>query len=258
MPRFAANLSFAFTELPFRKRFAAAAQAGFKAVEYMFPFEMPAEEIRDLLEQNGLIQVLFNLYPGNFPAGERGLLVLEDRKKDFEASITQGLHYAKTLGVGQIHLMAGKTQQDLKAIMPLVVERVRYACDVCAEHGVKVLIEAINPYDMPGYFIHSLPRALDVLDKVGHSNLYLMYDVYHVQRTQGELIRSFADNIDRIAHVQIADNPGRHEPGTGEINFSRLFAAMDQLGYKGWIGLEYTPSTSDGALGWIAELGYSL
>ncbi len=259
MPRFAANLSFGFTEVPFADRFAAAAKAGFKAVEYMFPYEMHAEDIKALLDKHKLIQALFNLNPGNFAGGERGLAVLEGREEAFKASIVQGMRYAKALGVKQVHLMAGKSTEDRKTVMPRLIHRLRYACDEFGAHGVKVLIEAINPQDIPGYFISSIPQALEIIEQVNHPNLFLLYDVYHAQRTQGELARTLVENLHHIAHVQIADNPGRHEPGTGEINYEYVLSQLDKHGYQGWVGLEYTPSgLTEDCLEWIDTYGFKL
>jgi hydroxypyruvate isomerase len=255
MPRFAANLTFLFTEVPFLDRFAAAARAGFKAVEYMSPYEHPADEIAARLAENGLEQVLFNLPPGDWAGGERGIAVLPDRTEEFRAGVARALGYARTLNCPQVNCLVGIVPAGLDPARAeeTLVSNLAYAAGALGAAGIRLLIEPINDVvDIPGFFLTRTRQALAIIDRVGSDNLRVQYDVYHMQVMEGDLARTIAANLKRIGHIQVADNPGRHEPGTGEINYPFLFDHIDRLGYDGWIGCEYRPvETTAAGLGWM-------
>ncbi len=254
MPRFAANLSMLFTEVPFLERFGRAADAGFEAVEFLFPYAWPAATIRDLLDAHGLRLVLHNLPAGDWEAGERGIACLPDRVDEFRAGVATAVEYAKVLGVGQLNCLAGKAPAgaDPALLRATLVANLRHAAGELARAGLKLLIEPINTFDIPAFFVHRTDQALDLLDEVGASNAFLQYDIYHAQRMEGELAATLQKHLARIAHVQIADNPGRHEPGSGEIHYPFLFEHLDRIGYAGWIGCEYKPAAAtEAGLGWL-------
>ena len=254
MPQLAANLSTLFTEQPFLDRYDAAAAAGFRAVECQFPYAVPAEAIRDRLDRLGLTQVLLNTPPGNAAAGERGLAALPGRVADFQAALQQALHYARTLGCPRIHVMAGvqPVGATLAECRAQFVANLVYAADLCAGQGITLMIEPINTrVDVPGYVIDTTAVAVDCLREIARPNVKLQYDVYHMQIMEGDVARSIERLLPFIGHIQIADNPGRHEPGTGEIHFPWLLAHLDALGYEGWVGCEYLPSGDTlSSLGW--------
>lgn len=254
MPRLAANLSTLFTELPFLERFDAAAQAGFRAVECQFPYAVPAEAIRERLQRLGLTLVLLNAPAGDLAAGERGIAGLPDRVAEFRAGLHQALQYARLTGCQRVHVMAGLRPAQLHAetCRAVFVDNLAYAADQCAGDGIQVLVEPINTrVDVPGYLVDSTTVAIECIRHAGRQNLRLQYDVYHLQIMQGDLARSIGQLLPLIGHIQIADNPGRHEPGTGEINFPWLLARIDALGYDGFVGCEYTPAgTTIEGLGW--------
>jgi hydroxypyruvate isomerase len=263
MPKIAANLTMLFTEVPFLERFEAAAKAGFKYVEFLFPYDYPAEQIRDLLVKNGLQVVLFNLPAGNWAAGERGLGAnpLPDRIEEFRAGVAKAVTYAKVLGVPRMNILAGKVipgvarQEQWQAM----VANVQYAADALYCAGLKLVVEAINHYDIPGFFINKTPEVLALINEAGRENVYYQYDLYHAQREEGNLTPTLREHFARIDHIQLADNPGRHQPGTGEINYPFLFAELDKLGYQGFVGLEYIPAPNTlASFGWIKEYGCSL
>ena len=257
MPKFSANLSMLFAERDFLDRFDAAAAAGFKAVEYVGPYDFPPEMVAERLKRNGLTQALFNLPAGDWAAGERGIAVLPDRIDEFRASVDTAIRYAKALGCAQVNCLAGIAPAgiDRAALEDIFVANLKYAAPRFADAGVKLLIEAINTkVDIPGFFLDSSAQALAIIDRVGSKNLYFQYDIYHMQVMEGDLARTIETNLDRIAHIQIADNPGRNEPGTGEINFSYLYAHLDRIGYSGWVGAEYRPKAgTEQGLGWLRE-----
>ena len=257
MPKFAANLTMLFTELPFLDRFAAAKAAGFSAVEYLFPYEYPREELAKRLRASGLKQVLHNLPAGNWAAGERGIACHPDRVHEFRAGVERAIPYANALDCGQVNCLAGKVPAGVspEVAHATFVANLRHAAGALREAGVRLLIEPINSYDIPGFFLTRTEQAIAILDEVASDNLFLQYDVYHAQRTEGELAATLQRHLARIGHIQVADNPGRNEPGTGEINYAFLFRHLDALGWKGHIGCEYKPrsETVDG-LGWIKEL----
>ena len=257
MPRFAANLTMLFTEAPFLDRFALAHEAGFEAVEFLFPYVCDCEQITERLRRHQLQLVLFNLPAGDWAAGERGMACDPRRADEFKASVQLALEYATELGVQQVHCMAGKTPPgvDPERARDTFIDNLRHTADAFAPHGIDVLIEPINHYDIPGYFLNHSRQALDIIAEAGRPNLFLQYDIYHMQRMEGELANTIRAHLPMIKHMQLADTPGRHEPGTGEINYRYLFAFLDQIGYRGWIGCEYNPKNGTAAgLGWRAAL----
>ena len=254
MPKFAANLSFLFNDAPFAERFQRAAKAGFAGVEYLFPYDWPAGDIAGWLAGAGVEQVLFNLPPGDWAAGERGLACLPDRKGEFAEGVEKALDYAMALDCRRVHCMAGLRPAGVpEAVLEATyIANLRHAADRLATAGVTVMIEPINSrIDMPGYWLDSIARGFALLEAIDRDNVKLQFDLYHAQIIQGDLARTLEANIDRIGHIQIADNPGRHEPGTGEIHYPFLFELIDRLGYSGWVGCEYKPlATTEAGLGW--------
>lgn len=261
MPRFSANLSFFYLDLPFLERFPAAAKAGFKAVEFLFPYGETIPDLQKVLRDNNLRIALHNAPPGDWDRGERGLCVLEGRDAEFTAAIAKAIEYATALEVPRVNVLAGIDASGGPAdkATDRLVERLRYAADEFARHKLVALLEHINPFDMPGYFVATPGQAIRVLDAVGRDNAMLQYDVYHAQRTRGELTAFLRTHFSRINHIQVADNPSRNQPGTGEINYRFFLDELDRLGYKGWVGLEYKPDpNANASLGWITDMGYSL
>lgn len=245
-----------FTEVPLPERFERAARAGFTAVEIQFPYDTPADQLQQALLRNKLTLVLFNLPAGDWAAGERGIACHPDRVDEFRQGIDTALAYAAALGVPQLNCLAGICPAHVPAdtARHVLLGNLRHAALRLKAHGLKLLIEPINTFDIPGFFLHGTRQALDLITEVGADNLFLQYDAYHMQRMEGDLARTLAAHLDRIAHVQIADNPGRHEPGTGEINFDFLFAHLDRIGYAGWVGCEYRPATTtEAGLGWLSR-----
>lgn len=243
-----------FQEHDFLDRFDAAATAGFKGVEYLGPYDHTPDVVAARLKKNGLSQVLFNLPSGDWAGGERGIAVLADRVEEFRASVDTAITYAKALGCGQVNCLAGITPAGVAygQIEDVFVENLKFAADRLEKAGVKLLIEAINTRDIPGFFLNHTKQALAIIDRVGSSNLYFQYDIYHMQIMEGDLARTIEANLGRIAHIQLADNPGRHEPGTGEINYPFLYEHIDRIGYEGWVGAEYKPKAgTDAGLGWF-------
>jgi len=257
MPHFAANLTMLFNEVPFLDRFERAAAAGFRAVEFLFPYAYPAAEIKARLDAHGLQLVLHNLPAGDWDAGERGLACHAGREAEFRQGVARAIDYAQALGVGQLNCLAGKLPQDgdCHAAQATLVANLRYAAAELRAAGLKLLVEPINHFDIPGFFVTRTAQGLALLDEVGADNAFLQYDIYHAQRMEGELAATLQKHLARIAHVQIADNPGRHEPGTGEINYAFLFAHLDRIGYGGWVGCEYKPATTtEAGLDWRGRL----
>ena len=254
MPKFSANLSFLYAELPFLDRFAAAAQDGFPAVEYVSPYEHPPEAVAEALADNGLAQALFNLPPGDWAGGERGIGCLPDRVDEFRASVDTAIRYGKALGCPKINCLAGiaPAGADPVELGATLVANLKYAAPRLAEAGIKLLLEPINLRDIPGFFVSTTHHAERILAAVGSDNLFIQYDIYHTQVMQGDLIPTYDRLRDRIAHIQIADNPGRNEPGTGEINYAFVLPELDRLGYDGYVGCEYKPKAGTSAgLGWM-------
>ncbi len=254
MSRFAANLSMLFTEVDFLDRFAAAAEAGFTGVEYLFPYDYPAEEIKARLDANQLTQVLFNLPAGDWAGGERGIAILPERVEEFRAGVDQAIAYAKVLGNTQVNCLAGIAPRgaDLGQLEITFIENLRYAAQKLEEAGIRLVMEMINTRDIPRFFLNNTSQAQEIRGKVGHANLFLQYDIYHMQIMEGDLARTIENNLAAINHIQLADNPGRNEPGTGEINYRFLFEHLDRIGYQGWVGCEYKPATSTAeGLAWL-------
>lgn len=258
MPAFAANLSMLFNEADFLDRFRLASDAGFRGVEYLFPYAWSTEELKQALDANGLTQVLFNLPPGDWDAGERGIACLPDRVEEFRAGVDEAIRYADALGCQQINCLAGllPVGSSEDEAWDTLISNVGYAAQKLGDAGITLCLEAINSrVDMPGFFLDTSARVMQVIEEVDADNVRLQYDVYHMQIMEGDLIRTMECLLPWIAHIQIADNPGRNQPGTGEINFSRLFEAIDSMGYRGWIGAEYRPAGSTSAsLDWFQAL----
>ncbi|MEX1035700.1 MAG: 2-oxo-tetronate isomerase [Sneathiella sp.] len=251
--KLAANLSFLYPDLPFLDRFAAAACDGFRGVEYLFPYDFGPAEIRKRLEDNGLDQVLFNLRAGDFLKGERGLASLTGREAEFQATLDQAIDYAVALDCKRLHVMAGLRDSTVAHDTQLAVYRnnLRIAAAAAEKAGITVLIEPINTKDMPGYFLKSVSMAAALIGEINHPSLRLQFDIYHVQKTDGDIIRQYRKFSPLIRHIQIANPPNRFEPGNGEINYPYIFDYLESEGYDDWIGCEYTPSagTSE-TLGW--------
>ncbi|WP_305857560.1 hydroxypyruvate isomerase [Balneatrix alpica] len=254
MPKLAANLSMLFTEQDFIQRFGAAAQAGFKGVEYLFPYDFAAETIAAELDKHQLTQVLFNLPAGDWAKGERGIAIFPERVEEFRAGVDQAIAYAKVLGNTQVNCLAGILPAGAcaKTAEATLVDNLKYAAAKLEQAGIRLVMEAINTRDIPGFFLNNTAQALAIREQVGSSNLFLQYDIYHMQIMEGDLARTIETHLPAIQHIQLADNPGRHEPGSGEINYAFLFDFIDRLGYGGWIGCEYKPATTtEAGLGWL-------
>lgn len=254
MPRFSANLSMLFTEHEFLDRFDAAAKAGFAGVEYVGPYDHEPEVVAARLKKNGLSQVLFNLPPGDWGKGERGIAVLPDRVDEFRRGVDKAILYATALNCPQVNCLAGIAPQGVEraTLEETFVENLRFAAGKLKDVGVKLLIEPINTRDIPGFFLTHSRQGLALIEHVGSDNLYLQYDIYHMQVMEGDLARTIEANLGRIAHIQLADNPGRNEPGTGEINYRFLYDHLDRIGYSGWVGAEYRPKVgTEAGLGWF-------
>jgi hydroxypyruvate isomerase len=257
MPRFAANLTMLFTEVPFLDRFARAAAAGFSAVEFLFPYPYAVGDLRAALDRHRLSLVLHNLPAGDWDAGERGIACLPGRTEEFRAGVETAIRYAQALGVPRLNCLVGKTPpgEDPARVHATLVDNVRHAANALDAVGLQLLVEAINPFDIPGFHLTTTAQVLALLDEVGSPNVRVQYDIYHAQRAEGELAGTLSRHLARIGHVQLADNPGRHEPGTGEINYPFLFAHLDRIGYDGYIGCEYKPAgVTEAGLGWMTAL----
>src|SRR5579862_1700661 len=258
MPRFAANLGFLFPELPFLERFEAAARAGFTAVEFASPYEYPASELRSRLDAAGLTQVLINSPAGNRAAGERGFACLPGREADFRDGVSQALDYAVALGCRCVHVMAGVPPKDLPrdTSLALYAANLAWAGEKGLAAGVKLVIEPLNPRDAPGYLLNTQEQGAAIAAAIGRDRLGLQFDIYHCQIAQGDVTTRLAALIGSIEHMQLADVPGRHEPGTGEIGWDYVFRRIDELGYAGWVGCEYQPlgDTVEG-LAWRRRYG---
>ena len=257
MPRFAANLTMLFNEVPFLDRFEKAAAAGFTGVEYLFPYDFAVEELVARLKANNLKQVLHNLPAGDWGAGERGIAILPERVDEFRAGVDKAITYATALGCPQVNILAGivPTGADREVLHNTFVNNLKFAAPKIKEAGLKLLIEPINTRDIPGFFLNYTKQAKAIIEEVGSDNLFIQYDIYHMQIMEGDLARTIEANLAQIAHIQLADNPGRNEPGTGEINYPFLFRHLDAIGYEGWVGCEYKPKGETGAgLGWLKEL----
>jgi len=257
MPRFAANLTMLFNELPFLERFKAASEAGFRGVEYLFPYAFEAGALAERLDRHGLVQVLHNLPAGDWEQGERGIACHPGRVGEFQDGVGRAIDYARQLGCRQLNCLAGIVPPgaDPELVRATFVDNLRFAAGKLKEAGIRLLVEPVNTFDIPGFYLNRTAQAIGIIDETGFDNLYLQYDIYHAQRMEGEIGNTIARQLARIAHIQLADNPGRNEPGTGEINYAWLFGHIDRLGYDGWIGCEYKPAgdTKQG-LGWRQAL----
>jgi hydroxypyruvate isomerase len=256
MPRFAANLTLMFNEVPFLARFDAAARAGFRAVEFVSPYEHPAEEVARAARDAGVEVVLFNLPAGDWAKGDRGTACDPTRAAEHREGVERGLAYAEALRCPRLHDMAGIRPPGVPeaALRETYLASLRLAGAATAQHGLTLLVEGINTRDMPGYYLSTSRQAFELIDAAGVANLYYQYDVYHMQIMEGDLAATLERRLPRIGHVQIADPPARNEPGTGEVNFRFLLRHLDRLGYAGWIGCEYRPRAGTLAgLGWMEE-----
>lgn len=257
MPKFAANLSMMFNEVPFPERFAAAAKAGFKGVEFLFPYDYTPAEVAGWLKENNLENALFNLPPGDFAGGERGIASLPGREQEFREGVAKAIEYALAMGTPKVHCMAGlfPAGADRAKHRAVYIENVRYAAQEMAKHGRMLVIEPINPRDIPGYFINTQAEGHAICQEIGLPNLKVQMDFYHCQIVEGDLTMTFKNNFAGIGHVQIASVPTRNEPDQGEINYRHIFKLLDEMGYDGWVGCEYKPRgrTEDG-LGWLKEM----
>jgi len=256
MPRFAANLSMMFNEVPFLDRFAAARKAGFEGVEFLFPYEYPAAELRARLTGEGLTQALFNMPPGDWANGERGMASLPGRQAEFREAVKRALDYAVALDCRLIHCMAGIPSADVPhaTAAALYAANLAWAAEQASPAGIRIAIEPINHRDMPGYHLNTQAQGAAVVQAIGTDRLGLQFDVYHVQITEGDITKRMEKHMPVIAHIQIADVPARNEPGTGEIGWRYVFRRMDELGYQGWVGCEYRPAGDTVAgLGWIKQ-----
>jgi hydroxypyruvate isomerase len=253
MPKFAANLSMMFNEVSFLDRFPAAARAGFDGVEFLFPYAFEKRRLADLLRENGLQLVLFNMPPGDWDAGDRGLACNPARVGELQDGVGKAIEYATELGCERLHCMAGLRVPgvDEGRLRETYVANLKFAGRELAKHGMRLLVEAINTRDMPGFYLTTTRQAFEVLDEVALPNVHFQFDIYHVQIMEGDLAPKLQAHLSRIAHMQLADTPGRHEPGTGEINYAFLFRHIDAIGYQGWIGCEYKPlAGTEAGLGW--------
>jgi hydroxypyruvate isomerase len=228
-------------------------------VEYLFPYDYPAAELRQRLDANGLTQVLFNLPSGNWPEGDRGIAASPDRVDEFRAGVRVAIEYASILGVTRLNCLAGTRVPGLsdREHRDTLIDNVRFAASALAEHGIELLVEAINRFDVPEFFLTRTGDAIAVADDTGLPNVRIQYDVYHAQREEGDLTSTLRRHIGRIGHIQIADNPGRHQPGTGEIDYRFVLREIGTLGYRGYVGLEYVPTPdTESSFGWIEQYGY--
>ncbi|PLU09605.1 hydroxypyruvate isomerase [Sinorhizobium medicae] len=277
MPRFAANLTMLFNEAPFLDRFALAAKAGFKGVEYLFPYDFEKTALRGELDRYGLTQVLHNLPAGNWAGGERGIAILPDRIDEFRKGVASAIDYATALGCPQVNCLVGIAPDGApdSVLRTTLVANLKLAAVELGKCGIRLLIEPINRFDIPGFYLNTLGQAASliepinrfdipgfylntlgqaasIIEEVGSDNLFIQYDLYHQQRTEGELVGTYKRHREKITHIQLADNPGRNEPGTGEINYPFVFDALEAAGYDGWIGCEYKPLTTTAeGLGWL-------
>jgi hydroxypyruvate isomerase len=259
MPRFAANLTMLFTEYPFLERFDRAAQAGFDSVEFLFPYDEDVDAISDALKRNGLTQVLFNLPAGDFAAGERGIANDPKRVDEFRDGVSRAVEIADRLGCRQLNCLVGLelTEVPHDTQWKTMTENLRFAAEQTQAAGVRQVVEPLNSIDTPGFLLVRMPDALRLLDDVGSDNLRIQYDVYHMQRMEGNLTATLRQHLDRIGHIQVADAPARNQPGTGEINYPFIFETLDEIGYSGSIGCEYKPEpTTEQSLSWLRKWGY--
>ena len=243
MVNLAANLSMMFNEVGFMERFKQASDSKFKGVEYLFPYDFPKEDISNELNENNLEQVLFDLPAGDWESGDRGIAVDPNRKNEFKEGVALALEYARVLKPKNLTCLVGKAPGNVSnsQAKSILIENLSYASTETEKAGIRLLVEPINTLDIPGYWLHNTKEAIEIIKEVNNSNLLLQYDIYHMQIMEGNIINTISNNLNMIGHMQLADNPGRHEPGTGELNYPVIFEKLDQMGYKGWIGCEYVP-----------------
>jgi len=256
MTKFCANLTMMFTEVDFTERFGKAAKNGFSAVEYMFPYDWPAEQLAGLLEEHKLEQVLFNLPVDGWASGSRGIACIPGREQEFQENVARALAYAEVLKPPRMNCLAGIAPADEapEKVRETLVANLRYAAEELERAGITLLVEALNSRDVPGFYLTGSQQVIALMDEVGHDNIKFEYDIYHMQRMEGELINTITALIDRIGHIQLADTPGRHEPGTGEINYTNVFKAIDAAGYDSYIGCEYIPAgDTEAGLRWLDQ-----
>jgi hydroxypyruvate isomerase len=254
VPQFCANLTLLFNEHEFLDRFGAAAGAGFRGVEYLFPYPYPKDQLAERLARYRLTQVLHNLPAGDWAKGERGIACLPDRVGEFQEGVGRAIDYARALGCTRVNCLVGIAPKDAapEKVRETLVANLRFAAARLKAAGIALLIEPCNTRDIPGFYLNRTEQAVDIIGEVGSDNLFLQYDIYHMQVMEGDLAPTIERQLARIAHMQLADHPGRHEPGSGEINYPFLFRFIDGLGYKGWIGCEYRPkATTAEGLGWL-------
>ena len=258
MPKFCANLTMLFNEVDFLDRFERAARAGFRGVEYLLPYAYPPAQLAERLDRHGLTQVLFNLPAGDWMRGERGIGCLPDRVSEFRDGVGRAIDYARALGCARVNCLAGIAPAGAppEQLRQTFVDNLRFAAQELRKADIRLLIEPINSkVDIPGFYLTGTRHALDIMAEVGADNLFLQYDIYHMQVMEGDLARTIETNLPRIGHLQLADNPGRHEPGSGEINYAFLFAHIDRIRYDGWIGCEYKPAAgTEAGLAWMRTL----
>lgn len=259
MPRFAANLSMLFTEYPVIERFDRAAAAGFSAVEFLFPYNEDIAGIRAALDRNGIEHILFNLPVGDFAAGDRGMANNPAKRGEFLSGVERAIEIASTLGVRRINCLVGKEVPGVSREVQwgTLKENLAEAATRMQAAGIMQVLEPLNPFDAPGYFVPTPSLGFKLVDEVAHPNLFLEYDIYHAQRTEGNLVATIRKEIAKIGHVQVADSPARNEPGTGEINYPYVLRELDATGYDGWVSLEYKPSgPTESTLRWLKAWGY--
>lgn len=255
VPKLAANLSMMFNEVAFPDRFQAAAQAGFRAVEYLFPYDYAASMISEALNEAGLEQALFNMPPGDWAQGDRGIASLADRSAEFRQSVEQAVQYGRAIGTPLLHMMAGRASPDDTHARAAYLDALKFAADKAGEAGIGVVIEPINSRDMPGYFLNDFEQAADYIAKADRANVKLQFDIYHRQIIAGDVMVSLEKYFPIIGHVQIASVPKRHEPGSGELDDFRILRFLDSLGYQGYVGCEYRPEGDTlSGLSWLSKL----
>lgn len=261
MSVFSANLNFLFNEVPFMERFSEAAKAGFKNVEFMFPYDFDQDEIKRQLQENNLNLVLINLPAGNWNEGDRGVAADPARKEEFRSGVLKAMEAAKLLGVNRLNCLTGKVAGDYQSqeIMENLLENIAFAADEFLEAGLDLLIEPINHFDIPGFYLNTTSQVMEIIRNLNKPNIYLQYDIYHAEREGEDHDKVISEYISKIAHVQVADNPGRNQPGTGVVPVKDLFEKLWAQGYKGYIGFEYKPTdTTVQSLSWVKEHGFQL
>jgi hydroxypyruvate isomerase len=261
MPHFAANLTFLFTEQPFMERFSAAKKAGFDAVEFMFPYDYPLEDVKRQLKETGLTLILCNLPAGNWAGGDRGTAADPGRREEFRAGVVKGIEAARALGVSRLNCLVGLKHKDRTdgETGETLKNNIRYAAEQLAKEDIRLMLEPVNHLDMPGFALNTCSQVLTMIEEIGHPNVYLQFDVYHARRENEDPGAILRDHIKRIGHIQIADCPGRHQPGTGDTDFKTLLREIDDLGYRGYVSLEYIPTPDTlSSLTWLSTYGYTL